>query len=159
MPTINPFFHRGPVRDPAYFFGRSQEHVFVTELLRTGQSIAVSGARRLGKTSLLFQLAHPDVAVTLGLGGEADAVPYSRFVERLRTLANQGLRLILWPDEVAPDPKRARGVVKKLCATLGLDGEAIVNRHGQSYLLALDGPATGPRPARRPSCHTRPLLQ
>jgi hypothetical protein len=130
MATINPFFNRGPVRDPAYFFGRVEERAFVAELLRGGQSVAVSGARRLGKTSLLFHLVHPDVASGLGLGpattrwvyldggaldgldeewlygmvdrvlgGEADAVPYGRFVERLRSLAAQGLRLVLALDE------------------------------------------------------------
>ena len=32
----NPFFHRGPVRDPAYFFGREHETSFVADLLRQG---------------------------------------------------------------------------------------------------------------------------
>jgi conflict system STAND superfamily ATPase len=130
MATINPFFHRGPVRDPAFFFGRAHEQAFAAELLRTGQSVAVSGARRLGKTSLLFHLAHPGIAAGLGLGpdttrwvyidggsldgldeewlyglvdrtlgGEADAVPYGRFVEQLRALAGQGISLILALDE------------------------------------------------------------
>jgi hypothetical protein len=148
MPTINPFFHRGPVRDPAYFFGRAQEQAFVAELLRTGQSVAVSGARRLGKTSLLFQIAHPEVAPALGLGpdttrwayldggvldgldeewlygqvdlalgGEADAVPYGRFVERLRALAAQRLRLILVMDEfelLAANPRLGQPLFNRL---------------------------------------------
>jgi hypothetical protein len=44
----------------------------------------------------------------------------------------------LWPDDIAPDPERARGVVKKLRAALGAAGEAIVNRRGQGYLLSID---------------------
>jgi transcriptional regulator with XRE-family HTH domain len=126
----NPFFHRGPVRDSAYFFGRVRELRFIVDLLCQGQSVAVNGPRRFGKTSLLFHLAHPDVAAMHGLGadttrwvyldggtldgldeqwfygavdhacgGEEDAVPYSRFVERLRGLAAQGIRLILAIDE------------------------------------------------------------
>ncbi len=130
MSEINPFFHRGPVRDPAYFFGRREEIHFITELLRAGQSVSLSGPRRFGKTSLLFHLAHPDIARAYGLGpdstrwvyldggmldgldaewfygavdralgGEADAVPYSRFMENMRSLAAQKLRLILALDE------------------------------------------------------------
>ena len=68
--AANPFFHRGPIRDPAYFFGRGQESSHITGLLAAGQSIALSGSRRFGKTSLLFHLAHPQVATTYGLGPE-----------------------------------------------------------------------------------------
>src|SRR4051812_34367209 len=69
--AANPFFHRGPVRDPAYFFGRERETSFVVDLLRQGQSVAISGPRRFGKTSLLFHLSHPDVADAHGLGQDA----------------------------------------------------------------------------------------
>ena len=44
----------------------------------------------------------------------------------------------LWPGEIAPDPERARGVVKKLRAALGPAGKAIVNSRGQGYLLSID---------------------
>jgi hypothetical protein len=66
----NPFFHRGPIRDPAYFFGRGQESSHIAGLLAAGQSVALSGSRRFGKTSLLFRLAHPQVATTYELGPE-----------------------------------------------------------------------------------------
>jgi Transcriptional regulatory protein, C terminal len=144
----NPFFHRGPVRDPAYFFGRVREIAFVADLLRQRQSVAISGPRRFGKTSLLFHLAHADIAAMHGLGanttrwayldggtlsgldeqwfygavdqalgGEADAVPYNRFVERLRGLASQGIRLILALDEfelVAANPHVGQGLFNRL---------------------------------------------
>ncbi len=130
MSEINPFFHRGPVRDPTYFFGRVDETRFTAELLRAGQSVSLSGPRRFGKTSFLFHLSHPDIAIThnLGsdstrwvyidggmfdgldvewfygavdraLGGEVDAVPYARFVDNVRALTDQNLRLILVLDE------------------------------------------------------------
>ncbi|MDP9312261.1 MAG: helix-turn-helix domain-containing protein [Chloroflexota bacterium] len=70
MAQNNPFFHRGPVRDPTYFSGRAREVDFLADLLRQGQSIAISGPRRFGKTSLLFYLAHPDVAAAHGLGDD-----------------------------------------------------------------------------------------
>ena len=139
MADLNPFFHRGPIHDPAYFFGRGKEIRFITDLLRAGQSVSLSGPRRFGKTSLLFHLAHPDIATAHGLGpdstrwiyldggmldgleaewfygavdralgGEADAVPYPRFVETVRTLAAQHVRLILALDEfelIAANPR------------------------------------------------------
>lgn len=137
-PAGNPFFHRGPVRDPAYFFGREREIRFAVDLLGQGQHVSITGARRLGKTSLLFHLAHPTVAAAHELGpdrvrwvyldggaldgldeewlygsidralaGENDVAPYARFVERLRQLAAQNMHLILALDEfelVAANP-------------------------------------------------------
>lgn len=130
MLALNPFFHRGPVRDPAYFFGRAREAAYTADLLRAGQSVALSGQRRFGKTSLLFHLAHEKISETYGLGadttrwvyldggmfdgldeewlygaidrvlgGDADAVAFPRFVERVRALAAQNMRLILCLDE------------------------------------------------------------
>lgn len=61
MPNSNPFFHRGPVHDRAYFFGRRQETGQILSLLSNGQSIALIGQRRMGKTSLLFHLANPEI--------------------------------------------------------------------------------------------------
>lgn len=63
----NPFFHRGPVRDPDFFFGRGPELTSLFGLLVRGQSVSISGQRRLGKTSLLFHAATPEVAAKHGL--------------------------------------------------------------------------------------------
>jgi hypothetical protein len=51
------------------------------------------------------------------------------------TLTAEAIEAALWPGEIAPDPERARGVVKKLRAALGEAGEAIVNRRGQGWAL------------------------
>jgi serine/threonine-protein kinase len=67
MPLPNPFFHRGPVHDRVYFFGRQHETGQMLSLLGNGQSIALIGQRRIGKTSLLFHLADPDVFTQHGL--------------------------------------------------------------------------------------------
>jgi DNA-binding response OmpR family regulator len=52
-------------------------------------------------------------------------------------LTAEAIEAALWPGEIAPDPERARGVIKKLRAALGPTGEAIINRRGQGWLLAL----------------------
>ncbi len=126
----NPFFHRGPVRDPAYFFGRKEEVRYLFDLLLRGQSVSVSGPRRFGKTSLLFNAADPGImrqygldpqrirwvyleggmldgldeewlygAIDRGLGNDANTLPYTGLLERLRGLSEQGLRLIIALDE------------------------------------------------------------
>lgn len=53
----NPFFHRGPIRDRAYFFGRERETRQIMSLLQNGQSVSIIGQRRIGKTSLLYHIA------------------------------------------------------------------------------------------------------
>jgi DNA-binding winged helix-turn-helix (wHTH) protein len=56
MVPTNPFFHRGPIRDRGYFFGREAILARVRVFLSAGQSVALVGPRRIGKTSLLFRL-------------------------------------------------------------------------------------------------------
>jgi hypothetical protein len=131
MVRSNLFFHRGPVRDPAYFFGRRQETSQLFELLGRGQSVSISGQRRLGKTSLLFYSASPEVSATHGLdplqtrwvyldggmldgleeesvygaidrgiqGSEPESVSYENLLGNVRTLAAQNLRLVVILDE------------------------------------------------------------
>lgn len=60
----NPFFHRGPIRDPRYFFGRQATLEPVRSLLANGQSVSVVGQRRIGKTSLLFHLSSGPLSAT-----------------------------------------------------------------------------------------------
>ncbi len=67
MVGTNLFFHRGPVRDPAYFFGRKRESASLFDLLSRGQSVSISGQRRLGKTSLIYYAATPEVSAAYGL--------------------------------------------------------------------------------------------
>jgi hypothetical protein len=64
------------MRAPAYFFGRAREAAYLAELLRAGQSVALYGQRRFGKTSLLFHLAHPEISVTYGLGPQTTRWAY-----------------------------------------------------------------------------------
>jgi hypothetical protein len=41
MPVSNPFFHRGPIRDQAYFFGRERVTRQALSLLGNGQSVSI----------------------------------------------------------------------------------------------------------------------
>jgi len=50
-------------------------------------------------------------------------------------LTPEDIEAALWPSEIAPDPERARGVMKKLRRTLGAAGEHIVTMRGQGYLF------------------------
>ncbi|MFV9504143.1 MAG: hypothetical protein AB4911_06215 [Oscillochloridaceae bacterium umkhey_bin13] len=56
----NYFFARGPIRDRRYLYGRQSLLERAFEFLALGQSIALIGPRRIGKTSLLWQLGHPE---------------------------------------------------------------------------------------------------
>jgi hypothetical protein len=67
MSARNHFFHRGPIRDQAYFFGRQRETAQLFDLLSRGQSVSISGQRRLGKTTLLLHALAPEVGASHGL--------------------------------------------------------------------------------------------
>jgi hypothetical protein len=60
---INPFTYGNPISDPARFFGREREIDQVFSRLRNveAESSSLVGERRVGKTSLLNYLAHPNV--------------------------------------------------------------------------------------------------
>jgi tRNA A-37 threonylcarbamoyl transferase component Bud32 len=64
----NPYVFRGPVHDPAMFFGRVHELDEIAAFLRGNQSISIVGPRKIGKTSLLFHLMRPETWPELGLG-------------------------------------------------------------------------------------------
>lgn len=70
MSMINPFYHRGAIRNAADFHGRDTEVSQIMGLLRNGQSVSLIGPRRIGKSSLLIHLTRPEVqeAVELAAG-------------------------------------------------------------------------------------------
>jgi len=105
MEQTNPFFHRGPIRDPRYFFGRQRELREVLGLLVNMQNVAVVGPARIGKTSLLLHLTragsrlaksatdkdkHPVVITYVSLEGLADLRPTTFFAHMLRETYRQG---------------------------------------------------------------------
>jgi len=66
----NPFYHRGPIRDRRYFFGRTKKTRQALHMLGENQCISVVGPRRIGKTSFLFHLCDPEVRKEYGIGDE-----------------------------------------------------------------------------------------
>ena len=101
----NPFFHRGPIRDRRYFFGRTQETRQALHMLRHGQCVSIVGPRRIGKTSHLFHLCDPVVQRGHDLGqeylfiyvdcqglGDLDKLQFYQWLwgEAKRALAEQG---------------------------------------------------------------------
>jgi hypothetical protein len=56
MEAPNPFYERGPVRDPERFFGRKSELKQVFARLINMQSVSIVGERRIDKSSLLAMI-------------------------------------------------------------------------------------------------------
>lgn len=67
MSIETPYFHRGPIRKPEHFFGRTQEITNTLSLLKNNQSVSIVGPRRMGKTSFLLHISHPEVMARHGL--------------------------------------------------------------------------------------------
>jgi hypothetical protein len=67
MTMHNPYISRGPVRQPEMFYNRDHDLDEISAFLRGNQSISIVGPRKIGKTSLLFQLLRPEVQARLGL--------------------------------------------------------------------------------------------
>lgn len=67
MSSVNPFYHRGAIRQAADFHGRQSEISQILGLLGNGQSVSLIGPRRIGKSSLLIHLCRPDVRLEMGL--------------------------------------------------------------------------------------------
>lgn len=57
----NPYNQREPIRNPAFFYGRSQAAGQTLNQINHLQSVSLVGPPQIGKTSLLYYLAHPSV--------------------------------------------------------------------------------------------------
>lgn len=66
---MNPFTFGNPIKDPSRFCGRTAEiRQIVNRLLSSAhESTSIIGERRIGKTSLLYYLSHPEISAGLGL--------------------------------------------------------------------------------------------
>jgi hypothetical protein len=108
MQNTNPFFHRSLIRNPTYFFGRQRELAEILHLINNGQSLAIVGPRRIGKSSLLLHLSRPEVLAAHGLDPQRFCCIYAsgeswsslqpeRLFSRLSIMVRQQLTLA-YPD-------------------------------------------------------------
>jgi len=72
----NPFFHRGPILDAAYFFDRADEIADILGLVANMQNVSVVGSIKRGKTSLLFHLQRDQTLREHGLDPARCCRPY-----------------------------------------------------------------------------------
>ncbi len=141
--TETPYVFRGPVHDPAMFFGRTHELNEIAAFLRGNQSISIVGPRKVGKTSLLFHLMRPETQAqfeleestlfayldceVLGEGGHADIL--AQFAgEIAAALDERGLPAEPALERALDKPSRLsfEGAVRKL------------NQRGLRVVLILD---------------------
>jgi len=66
----NPFHHQDPIRDRDAFFNRDADVRKVLTWLRKGQSVSVVGKEKIGKTSLLYFVSNPEVAMQHGFAAQ-----------------------------------------------------------------------------------------
>ena len=78
MNTPNPFTYGNPITEPGRFFGRRREvELIVSRLLNPEfEGSSIVGERRLGKTSLLYYVSHPEVLHRFGLDPKAHLFTY-----------------------------------------------------------------------------------
>jgi serine/threonine protein kinase len=72
----NPFFNRQRITDPAYFFGRQRQVEDLYSAIVTRQCRSLVGERKLGKSSLLSFIGHPETMHTYGLDPGRQLVLY-----------------------------------------------------------------------------------
>lgn len=145
MAASNPFFHRGPIRDCSYFFGRKPETAQILSLLGNGQSVALVGQRRMGKTSLLFHLADPAVFTLYGLNSAESLFVYVD-CGRLSTLDPAGLYQVILEEmgdklaERGPQPPELEGLALAQPPTYRIFERALrgIIRQGWKPILILD---------------------
>jgi hypothetical protein len=78
---MNPFTFGNPIKEPERFIGRGAEiRQILNRLLSSAhESTSLIGERRIGKTSLLSYIAHPEVSARLGLTPDKFCLVYVDF--------------------------------------------------------------------------------
>lgn len=96
----NPYYHRGPIKETRYFYGRARETTLALQMVRNRQSVSVLGSRRIGKTSLLFHLADSTVRAEHGLNPDRYPFVYVDG-EALGGLSRSDILLLILQETVA----------------------------------------------------------
>lgn len=143
----NPFTYGNPITDPARFFGRSREIEQVFSRLRNVEfeSSSLVGERRIGKTSLLYYLAHPAVRGAHGLDPAEYHFIYVdlQMVDRATTPARLWQRLLRQIGRHLDDAE-IKAVLEELQHSEPLDNFAladlfdVIDDQGMHLVLLLD---------------------
>jgi AAA+ ATPase superfamily predicted ATPase len=131
---INPFTNRGMITDEAEFFGREEQLTEILTRLRGMQSSSVIGERRIGKSSLLHNLAQTGAR---RLGNMAYQFLYFDFQDAELHTSNGFFRAVLrklrLPVEIIADDAT---LTRNLIAFT--DQIETVGRSGLRLILCLD---------------------
>ena len=143
----NPFTYGNPISEPTRFFGREREVDQVFSRLRNDEfeSSSIVGDRRIGKTSLLNYISHPEVRGKFGLESPQYAFVYAdlQMVDSATTPTRLWQRLLRHLERQCQDATVKECVHKTAAAepldTFTLDElfEDLDNR-GQHVVFLLD---------------------
>ena len=122
----NPFYNRGPIREPRFYFGRPRETREVVRLLAGTQNCSIVGPVKSGKTSLLLHLARPNT-LGQGLSPAQNIATYLSFEGLGRLSAEQFFHHMM--QELA-----RQSVGKEQCSKITLLWPRIAPREGLSFL-------------------------
>ncbi|MFB3882674.1 MAG: HD domain-containing phosphohydrolase [Armatimonadota bacterium] len=75
----NPFFNRGPIQEPRFYFPRPRETREIVRLLAGSQNCSLVGPIKSGKTSLLFHLTRPGTMAGYGFTVDRHSAIYLSF--------------------------------------------------------------------------------
>jgi len=113
---MNPFTYGNPISDPARFVGRAREVDQIVARLRNREfeSTSIVGDRRVGKTSLLLHLSHPQVGERHGLADGSYAFVYEdlQLVDRSVTPTRPWQRLLRKMARQCGDPQVSSTLVE-----------------------------------------------
>ena len=105
----NPFTYGNPISDPGRFFGRRREveQVYSRLLNAEAESSSLVGERRIGKTSLLQYLMHPDVRRRYAVDSDHYLFVYNdlQMIDPRTTPTRLAHRLISQLARQCPDPE------------------------------------------------------
>jgi hypothetical protein len=128
--NVNPFTYGNPISDPQRFFGRQREIEQVYSRLRNyeAESSSIVGERRIGKTSLLHYLKHPDVRHRYGVDDDHYIFIYSdlQMVDEKTTPSRLSQRFIHQFAQQCPDPE-LKGMAEDLSKVEEIDNFALAD--------------------------------
>lgn len=135
----NPFWNRKRITDPRYFVGREAEIRTIFRAIKTGQSLSIVGPRRIGKSSLLTHVRHPDVRAKYRLGDQYILV-YINCQEMIGEVTRADVHQKLGDELEKADPNHVHSYEPSKVATFSLLQQRVqeITNDGKSIIFLLD---------------------